>query len=340
MITLRYVPGSDWPDLARRFRDFAFEQSLTYAEPAAARIGGKAHYVVLERDGRLLAAAAVRVRAVPLLGRGIAWIASGPLTQPMEGDPPDDATMTAILATLRDEFALKRGHVLRFRLPGIAFPDMDRITPLAGAAGYAPTDRAPSYRSIAVSLRRTEAETLAGLDHKWRTNLRFVQKLNLSLDRGNSPELQARFKKLFCSVQAAKGFAPDITPEFHYDLSGPDYRMEVLIATKDGVDQAGIVIAHVGNSVIYLFGATGEAGRDTRAGYFLTWTGVTTSLGKGLDWYDLGGIDAEANPDVYRFKNRMNGTHFFTAPFQTQRPGPVSALILRAEALRARMKKG
>lgn len=339
MITLRYVSAADWPAMARRFRDFAFEQSLTYAEPAAARIGGVARYVALEEDGRLIAAAAVRIRTLPVLGRGIAWIASGPLTQPIDGEAPDDARLTAILAALRDEFALKRGHVLRFRLPGIAFPDMDHVTPLAAAAGYAPTDLAPSYRSIAVSLRKTEAETLANLEHKWRTNLRYVQKLNLSLDRGNSPELQARFMKLFCSVQAAKGFAPDITPEFHFAMYGPDYLMEILIATKDGVDQAGIVIAHVGHSVIYLFGATGEAGRETRAGYFLTWTGVTSCLGKGLDWYDLGGIDAESNPDVYRFKNRMNGIHFFTAPFQTQRPGLISSLILRAEALRTRMRK-
>ena len=59
-------------------------------------------------------------------------------------------------------------------------------------------------------------------------------------------------------MQAAKGFQPDITPEFHFDIfppgtEHPDYALEILIATKDGQDVAGIVVGAAGPTATYLF---------------------------------------------------------------------------------------
>jgi hypothetical protein len=245
----------------------------------------------------------------------------------------------AVLSTLRRQVVQRAGHILRLRLPGLAPQHADLMRDTAAAAAFSPTLRAPLYRSVALDLRLPEATLMQRLEGKWRTDLRYALKSDLGMDHGNSPALQARFLALFRVVQTAKGFAPDITPEFHFGLSGPDYRLDVLIATKDGQDLGGIVIGTSGQTATYLFGATAEAGRHLRAGYFLTWQGMALARQRGLHWYDLGGIDREANPDVARFKDRMNGVPILSESFEARPTGLIAPVTLVLENLRARLKK-
>ncbi|MEO6299558.1 MAG: peptidoglycan bridge formation glycyltransferase FemA/FemB family protein [Paracoccaceae bacterium] len=339
LLTTRSVPAAEWPTLAAGFRDLSFEQSLTYASAAASRIGARVEFVVVERAGQPVAAAAVRVKTLPVLGRGIAWIPAGPLTLPNDALAPDAVLMGDILQALRRHFTQKAGHILRLRLPGLALHDPKAVTEIAAGAGFTPTLRAPLYRSLAIDLHCDTEALMQNLNGKWRTDLRYAQKSGLTLEQGNSAGLQARFLALFETVQAAKGFRTDITPEFHFGLSGPDYGLDILIATKDGQDVGGIVIGTTGRNVVYLFGATAEAGRSLRAGYFLTWEGIALSRRRRLDWYDLGGIDYEANPDVARFKDRMNGTPLLAQPFEARPAGLTAPLIGALESLRARIKR-
>jgi hypothetical protein len=339
-LSVREVSQVDWPACAEQFRDLSFEQSLTYGRAATARIGGKLQCLILERDGQPVAAAQVRIKTLPGLGRGIAWIASGPLLQPLDGPTPDPAVIAEVFAALRTELALRQGHVLRLRLPGIAFHDTGAIATIAQATGFTPTDRAPVYRSIAIDLGQDEAALMTALNGKWRTDLRYAQKSGLTLEAGRSPDMQARFLVLFRDIQAAKGFAPDITPEFHFALSGPDLSYDILIITKDGQDMAGIVIGTSGLCTVYLFGATAEAGRALRAGYMLTWEGIRLAQGRGMHWYDLGGVDFDENPDVARFKDRMNGKSIDAAgPYETHSGGPLAHLIKALETLRTKLRK-
>lgn len=337
-LSVRDVAATDWPAYAQRFRDLSFEQSLTYGRAATARIGGKMRCLVLERDGQLIAAAKVRIKALPGLNRGIAWIASGPLMLPLDGSTPEPTVIAEVLAALRAELALRQGHILRLRMPGIAFHDQDEIATIARATGFWHTNRAPVYRSIAIDLAQDQTVLMSNLNGKWRTDLRYALKSGLTLDTGNGPEMQARFLVLFRDIQAAKGFAPDITPEFHFALSGPDLSYDILIITKDGQDLAGIVIGTTGLCTVYLFGATAEAGRALRAGYLLTWEGIRLAQQRGMGWYDLGGVDFDENPDVARFKDRMNGIKVDAAgPYETHSGSPLARLIKGLEALYAKL---
>lgn len=342
-ISLREVSPEDWPALAQGFRDFSFEQSQTYAVPAAARIGGAARFVVLERGGGIVAAAAVRLRCIPGLRRGVAWIPSGPLLLPIGREAPDGATLQAVFEALRHEFTCRLGHVLRLRLPSTAFHDNGQIDAVAAAAGFGPCRRAPGYRSFAIDLRKDQGHLLRDLSGKWRTDLRFAQKSELALQMGRGTEFEARFQRLFDEILGAKGFRPDIMPAFHFGLSGPDLSHIILIATKDGVDLAGIVIGVTGTTAVYLFGATSEAGRPLRAGYFLSWEGIAWARSQGCQLYDLGGVDFETNPDVARFKERMNGLELLAPGPYEARPGRAFSLLVEGiENLRGylRQRKG
>ena len=338
-LQLREISTTDWPHVSRCFPDLTFEQSLAYESAAASRIGADTRLIVLEDAGIPVAAACIRIKTIPGLRRGIAWIASGPIMQTAAGALPDDAIQVEILEALRHHFVEKEGHILRLRLPGLAFHKPEHMNEIAAQAGFQPTSRAPAYRSFAIDLRLDEDTLMKKLNGKWRTDLRYAFKSDILLEQGNSPDLIARFMVLFEEIQAAKNFTPNITPEFHFGLKGPDFSHDILIATKDGKDIGGIVIGTCGKTAVYLFGATSEAGRRLRAGYFLAWKGIGLSRERGLDWYDLGGVDFDANPSVARFKNRMNGEYIEAAgPYEARPSGMFPALVTGLETLRARLK--
>lgn len=337
-LDLTFVSETDWPIIAGKFADLTFEQTLTYSRAAAARIGAQARYAVLGEAVHPVAAVAIRIKTVPGLGRGIAWVPSGPLLRPAGAPLPTAARIADILSALRVELGDRQGHILRLRPAAMAAEDAEVFAEGAAQAGLVPSARAPAYDSIALDLAQDEASLMAALNGKWRTDLRYALKSDLTLEIGESTDLQNRFLSLFQAVQGAKGFQPDITPEFHFRLPAGDYPRKVLIAVKDGIDLAGIVIGAAGRTVTYLFGATGPEGRRLKAGYFLTWEGTRWAREEGFDWYDLGGVDAEANPDVARFKMRMNGMPIHASPYETRPGGAADCLIRSLEALRTRLR--
>ena len=336
---IRSLDQTEWSIVAKGFEDLSFEQTGPYTLAAAARIGARAVFLAIEHEGVPIAAAALRTKCVPGFGCGIAWAPAGPLILPKANLAPNHAALGGILTALRDHVVRQEGHIFRFRMSGIARQSPEAVQQIALAAGFTPTLRAPLYRSMALDLTRGTQALAGALNGKWRTDLRYAQKSGLVLDVGSSPVHHARFLAMFETVRSAKGFSPDIAPQFHFPLDGPDYTVETLLAVKDGQDVAGIVVGTAGGCTTYLFGATTEAGRPLRAGYFLTWEAIQRAHSKGLSWYDLGGIDVEANPSVARFKDRINGLPLFAESFEARPPGILPRLLLRAEALRTRMKR-
>jgi hypothetical protein len=341
VLRLREVAPADWPALAAGFSDLHYEQSLAYAVPAAARLGARARFLVLERDGAPVAGAVTRIKAVPGLGRGIAWIASGPFCQPCGGVAPDRETRAAILEALREELADRQGHILRLRPPALPPEDPADWAAAAQAAGFAPTGRANSYRSFAFDLAQDEEALMMASSGSWRRHLRAAMRAGLEVERGRpgERELGARFRALYDEMRGFKAFGESIAPEFFFGLDGPDFGCEVLMARKGGRDVAAVVAGDAGESSVYLFGATGAAGRELRAGYLLAWEGALRAKAAGLAWYDLGGVDEAENPEGFRFKSRAGGVEIVAAgPFEARPGGPLPRLVTGLEGLRARLK--
>ncbi len=338
-LSLRILSASDWPTCSAAFRDLTYEHSLTYAQAAARRIEAEPQFVQLETSsGDPIAAACLRIKRLPGLGRGIAWIASGPLVQHRDHPDPSPGTLQAVFAALR-EHATATGHILRLRFPVIAQHDVSSLDELAASQGFTTTERAPSYRTVVMDCDQDEDTLMRALHGKWRNPLRNALKAGIELDIAPIAKAHSRFHTLYQDVQTVKGFRPDIPPEFYYDLAGPDFCHEVLFARKDGADIAGMTIGRVGLNAVYLFGATAEAGRRLNAGHYLMWHSILRCKELGMKWYDLGGIDPETNPTVTRFKHRTGGTDLCAAgPYEFQPKGIISPVIRTAETLHSRLK--
>ena len=112
---------------------------------------------------------------------------------------------------------------------------------------------------------------------------------------------QMRSRKTFDSTVDVEEFGriQESLPEAH--------RMRILIAEDQCVPVAAVVASTMGDTAIYLLGATSDAGLQSKGAYLLHWTLIQWLKANRFRWYDLGGIDPDKNPGVYHFKRGFSG---------------------------------
>jgi lipid II:glycine glycyltransferase (peptidoglycan interpeptide bridge formation enzyme) len=118
--------------------------------------------------------------------------------------------------------------------------------------------------------------------------------------------------------------------------------MEVLLAHKEGQLCAGLIYSAIGDTAIYLFGATNRIALETSAAYLLQWEAVKRLKERGVRAYDLNGIDPALNPGVYQFKTRLAGPRgrevTFVGQLQASGRSPISRFLLLLERIRHRVR--
>ena len=67
------------------------------------------------------------------------------------------------------------------------------------------------------------------------------------------------------------------------------------------------ILGAIGDTPIYLLGATSDEGLKLKGAYLLQWRAIQWLKERGCRWYDLGGINAAENPGVYEFKSGFGG---------------------------------
>jgi lipid II:glycine glycyltransferase (peptidoglycan interpeptide bridge formation enzyme) len=335
---IQSVDQAEWLAIAPSFTDYNYEQSPDYASAMAARSGADARFLVVRQGGRVLGAASVRVRTLPLVGRGLAYISGGPMIGRAAGSL-DMARIRLVVAALRRHLVDEGGHLLFVRLP-VGFEGGGSFDAMFSEFGFFPTRRVRSYHTVLLDLKPDVQMLRKGLAGKWRTDLNFSQRSGLSVERGASQRFCKRFLRLFAEMQLAKNFDVRFDPGFFLSLPANRTGLEILIATKEGKDAAGHVVSLLGDTAIYLFGATNEVGRETKAGYLLNWDAMLLAKAQGLAYYDLGGIDPEENPDGYRFKKRTGGREVTAAgPYEARPAGALSGIMEGMLQLRERLRR-
>ena len=94
--------------------------------------------------------------------------------------------------------------------------------------------------------------------------------------------------------------------EIQKDLPEPQ-KMRISVCEFQGKPVSTSIGSAIGNTGIYLLGATGTEGLNLKGSYLLQWRMIEWFKEKGCRWYDLGGINPEKNPGVYHFKAGLSG---------------------------------
>lgn len=297
-----------WSAILENFADASIFQTWEYG---AVRWGEKnLSHMVLKKGSTIISAAQIRILSVPLIRRGMAYIFYGPMWR-IYGAPRNIAYFQLGLQALIDEYAIKRGLFIRLRPWGFIEKDSD-IESTTINEGFTLTRGIFKVRkrTILVDLHPTEDELRKGLKKKWRQTLQRSERENLEIVEGFDSRLFEFFKCLFFETIRIKKFTPGADVNEFARIQKkllPNQRMRITICNAKGVYVSSSVCSAIGDVVIGLLSATGDLGRRVQAYYLLQWDEILWAKKMGKSYYELGGIDPETNPGVYRFKSGLGG---------------------------------
>lgn len=325
------IGEAQWSTLVGFFADGSIYQTWSYG---AVSWGAKnLSHLVLKKGGDIVSAAQLRIVRPGWLRCGLAYLRWGPLCC-AKGKELDPEIVCQMAAALYAEYVQNRGLFLR------VFPNAIQGTARASALGVAfskyaaePFGRNQTKRTLLLDLSPPLDELRRKLDQKWRNQLNRAEKNGLGLIEGDGPEEFATFLRMYDQTVARKRFNTSTNvPQFAVmqESLPSDQRMRIFLCYREGVPLAGLVGSAMGDSGIYLHGATSDEGLALKGAYLLQWRMICWLKENCIRYYNLGGINPETNPGVYHFKKGLSGQDvLYLSPFAACE-SQLSALFARA----------
>lgn len=325
-----------WQHLLDGFEDANIYQTWAYNEVTSGR---RMEHVILRRDGEVRALALARIVRVPVVGAGLAYVRWGPIWR-RRGQPAEQQVFRQALRALRNEFVCARGLTLRL-LPVLFDTDPPAYSSILAEEGFEAAATGPQSRTILMDLSPEIHELREGMKSHWKRELKVGDKNALRIVEGTGVELFDSFIGMYREMVSRKRFVEpnDINQfrEIQRRLPEPQ-RMTVLLAYAGADLCAGSIYSAIGNTAIYLFGATSNAGMKSRGSYVLQWRIVEQLKRKGIGFYDLNGINPEKNPGTYKFKSDLSGVNgrevCFLGRFETHASRSTHKFVQLGETLR------
>ena len=268
-----------------------------------ARWGWQVHRQAWRGGARADAVAQVLVRRVGRSPFRIGYVPRGPLLT----DPTDPVAWRVVLRDLAI-WARNAGLVL-LRID----PDVPRSSTAVAEAwraqGWRPAAVAIQFPNTMVSdLSMGETALLAGMRSKTRYNIRLAERRGVTIRRGDAHDLEV-FLRLYRATAARGGFGLR-DPAYYLDawstfLSAG--RATVLLAERSGEALAGVIPVAYGPTAWYLYGASGDDGREHMPTYLAQWHSLRWAISRGCRRYDWWGGPTRLDPGdplwgVYQFK--------------------------------------
>lgn len=324
------ISQQKWDELAPTFRDSSFRQCSSYASAAARHVGAHSELAVLMDEERMIGLAEVRVKKIPMTSVGIAYSNYAPLV--MQEGRSYEQQFGRCLEALRQEYVDRRRLVLRVTpaLNGGHFQDVQKSC--FEDRGFYPSAHQPTRQTFVVDLGAPSEEIRRSFDAKWRSDLTRSEKAGVTITRSVQLSDFDQFNQIFLELASRKGFMPSQDLGFFRSIQSkapPSQQFVLHLAWHNGELVAGHLGSFVGSTAVYLLGASNAKGRDLRASYLLQWAAILFGKSVGNSFYDLGGIDQKNNPDVYRFKRRLNGRLVTEVGPYELAPGTVSRHVIQ-----------
>jgi lipid II:glycine glycyltransferase (peptidoglycan interpeptide bridge formation enzyme) len=140
--------------------------------------------------------------------------------------------------------------------------------------------------------------------------LKLVKRAEMEMLVGSTDHLFSLFTDIYREMVSRKNFAePNDINQFRTIQSHlpENFKMKIALCKSGGQVCAGAICSTIGETAVYLFGATSDAGMKSRGSYLLQWSFVEQFKQGGLMFYDLNGVNPMANPGTYSFKSDLAG---------------------------------
>jgi len=296
-----------WCQILQLFDDANIYQTWAYEAVRCGR--ANVSHLSLRRRGDIVAIAQARLIKLPFLDVGIAYVRWGPLWRRRDAEGRAETFRQAIRA-LRNEYACRRRLVVRV-FPLLFDDGSGCFSSILNEEGFSWLGKEERDRTLLIDLSLPLQELRNGLRPHWRRQLKRAEGSGLEIVEGSDDLLLERFSKIYGEMEARKGLVKlDDFDQLRaiQRLLPEEFKMNVLLCRSGDTPCAGLIWSAIGETGIYLFGATSDRGMMSRGSYLLHWKLIERlKQDPRLTVYDLNGISPERNPGTYRFKTDLCG---------------------------------
>jgi lipid II:glycine glycyltransferase (peptidoglycan interpeptide bridge formation enzyme) len=300
------VDKEQWSTLLRQFDDATIYQTWSFG--MMRHRGSDVRHVIIESDGEILSICQVCIKKFPLLGTGTAEVHWGPLWRKKRGQASGEALHYMVRA-LKEEFAGKQSLMLTI-WPYEIDSTESRMRSSLQRHGFRLNNTAGAYQTLRLDLSQSMEGLRKNLSPEWRRNLNRAVRNNLQLREGDSEDLYKVFLGLQKEMLERKKYVPGVDYEkflmIQNDLRA-DLKMRIMVCEFEREPVCAAVCSAIGETGIYLLGATGDKGLKLNGSNLLQWRIIEWLKERNCRWYDLGGVDPLGDPGVYHFKKGILG---------------------------------
>jgi lipid II:glycine glycyltransferase (peptidoglycan interpeptide bridge formation enzyme) len=197
-----------------------------------------------------------------------------------------------------------------------------------------------------MDLRPSLEDLREGMRPHWKRELKIAERNKLEIVEGSENELFEAFIGIYKDMVSRKRFVEsnDVNQFRLIQAQLPQsLKMKVMLCRSDRGACAGLVCSRIGDTAVYLFGATSTAGMKSNGSYLLQWKLIEGLKERHCSFYNLNGINPAGNPGTYKFKHDLAGKHgrdvCFLGRFDAHN-GPVGYTCVKwAEALQGAYRR-
>lgn len=290
----------EWNELLSEFNDASIYQ--TWEFPIWAQNEKRVEHLAFYENDNLIGLALARIRTAPIINWGIVYIYRGPICN-RKNSNNDFKNLNKIIDILTNEFLLKRKHLIRFRLPIFD----DQYDMINFNSQFVPYVRRvfKEEKTLLLDLKYNLNQIRASFSSKWRNRLNQAERNGINIISGRDNNLYNIFLELYEQLIKRKNFKEYVDPKKFSTMNQKQelkFRFQIFVAYKNEMPISALIGTAMGNTGIYLLGATSEIGMKNKAAYLLQWEFIKWLKENNFSRYDLGGIDSVNNHGVYEFK--------------------------------------
>ncbi|MGI9953110.1 peptidoglycan bridge formation glycyltransferase FemA/FemB family protein [Moorellaceae bacterium AZ2] len=269
--------------------------------------------LVVEQDGRIVAAATLLKRSLPYIGRSIFYAPRGPVV-----DFHNPALFDFLLQAVR-ELALREGAILLKIDPDIPSTD-EEVRELLLQRGFRLATEGTGFDGVQprhvfrLDIRPPLEEIRKNFHPKTRYNIGLAERRGVTIKDDCTLEDLPVFYSILQETALRDRF---LIRSYDYFLTLWKELVErgyakLFMAYYEGQPIAGTLAFILGDKAWYLYGASSNRHRNVMPNYLLQWTMICWAKGQGCTLYDFRGVPGEVSEDhplygLYRFKKGFNG---------------------------------
>ena len=307
-IEIDKIDRKSWDHLIAQFDDASISQ--TWSDGTIARGKKSVSHIVIKKGEDILGCCQVRLRRLPLYNLGIADIIWGPLCIKKGGMFSPDV-LYHMMRALKEEYAIKRGYLLRIS-PHAKGESKELFKQILENEGFIRNQSLRPYRTFILDLSPPLEDLHKNFLPKWRGHLNKAERSELKVVEGTNDDLYKIFLMLAKEMVERKNLTTEHINIFeHYGRIQADLpeslKMKIMICEAENEPVCATICSAIGDTGIYLLGATGEKALKLNGAYLLQWRMIQWMKGIGIHYYDLGAFNPKLNPGVYNFKQGIAG---------------------------------